>query len=94
MGSLMQKGGSISHNHGGQSGPHALTIGEMPTHHHTAPLTDGTPGLLSAGGQQQFKSDTHPSITSDTGGNQPHSHPISNDYHVPPFYALAFIMKL
>ena len=95
MGILFQTGGSTTHNHGGSTGPHQLTIAEMPSHSHTFDIHDGLgggPGLA----HRDFNALAEgPKETTDTtGGNQSHSHPIFSDYNVPPFYALAFIMKL
>ena len=62
---------------------HTLTIAEMPAHSHTYSghgQWGGRGGDDQAGCQQ-------PSVTGSTGGNQPHE-------NCPPFYALAFIMKL
>lgn len=93
MGVLNQTGGTIAHNHGGNSGGHQLTIAEMPAHHHGY---NETPWLGSRydGHSSPVMTGQVSAQTSDTGGNQPHTHPIMMDYHVPPYYALAFIMKL
>lgn len=93
QGKLEKSGGSISHDHGSETGPHALTIAEMPAHHHAY---NETPWLGSRydGHSSPVMTGQISSLTSDTGGNQAHTHPIVPAIHAPPFYALAFIMKL
>ncbi len=96
MGNPLSVGGSVTHHHGGQTGPHILTIAEMPSHHFTVNTNDST---FQPGGPTYIKIDPQAALTgtmntNTLGNDQPHSHPISNDFHVPPFYALAFIIKL
>lgn len=93
QGILEKSGGRVSHDHGSETGAHVLTIEEMPAHHHAY---NETPWLGSRydGHSSPVMTGQISSLTSDTGGNQPHTHPIIPDSHVPPFYALAFIMKL
>ncbi len=65
---------------------HVLTIEEMPSHNHSFTLnvadSGGSSVLDDAGG-----SGTKSYNTDNRGNNQPHN-------NIPPFYALAFIMKL
>ncbi len=92
-------GGSISHTHGVGSyavGNHTLTIAEMPAHTHTyyAVVNDESAKSWYESGGSWPNAKT----TSSTGGNQPHNHPFtgisgSADSR-PPYYALAYIMKL
>ncbi|MBL7069351.1 MAG: hypothetical protein ISS34_05790 [Candidatus Omnitrophica bacterium] len=65
---------------------HMLTIAEMPAHAHTITGVSGRPagGYLACITSDQLPS---PGTSSSTGGDQPHE-------NCPPFYALAFIMKL
>lgn len=93
MGAPLQTGGSTSHDHGAQTGPHTLTITEMPRHHHGYMATPWT-GSRYDGHSSPLMTQQVAGQTDDTGGDQPHDHPISSDFNVPPFYALAFIMRL
>ena len=34
-------GGSSTHNHGGATASHVLTVAQMPSHNHLAPASDG-----------------------------------------------------
>ena len=94
MGVLDQTGGSISHNHGGQSGGHVLTITEMPSHHHEVMINDATTNGPIRYPETAGVASLKPYSTSNAGGNQAHAHAIASDNNVPPFYALAFIMKI
>ena len=96
MGSLLQTGGSINHDHGGSTGAHVLTIAEMPAHSHSILVNDRTTSG-PANSPYPEVADVHsvrPDQSSVAGGNQAHTHSITSDFNVPPFYALAFIMKL
>ncbi len=100
-GVLTVQGGSVNHNHGGNTGSHAITVAEMPSHQHAswgeafpemAPW--GTTGGRGELGASNSDRDNYFYNTSPTGGNQGHSHSIASESHLPPYYALAFIMKL
>ena len=68
-------GGSNTHDHGGNTGGHTLTISEIPPHTH------GLRGHASAGGPggNWFPNLTDPVFTNteSTGGGAPHSHTIA-----------------
>jgi hypothetical protein len=90
-------GGSAAHGHGTQTGGHVLTIAEMPAHYHNRQLfPNGSGGAVYPKTTDAW--DTYNSInipTGEAGGNQPHSHPLEvTGSNLPPYYELAFIMKL
>lgn len=91
-GALSQSGGTVSHDHGGQTQSHTLTVNEIPPHAHGyyKPVIGG-----------RYDGHSSPLVTNFewakselVGGGQGHAHGIAADQHVPPYYALAFIMKL
>ena len=95
FGLLQYKGGSISHDHGEQTGSHQLMVDEVPALQVTLPMF--SPNQASPNGptvqRGQYSPDGSLTLTTNGGGGG-HTHLILKDYHVPPFYALAFIMKL
>lgn len=110
-GSLTVSGGAISatttsagsHDHGGETSAHALTVAEMPSHHHPAGNGDDSWNLsfgFAQGGFPGAYSQGSDEFTASVGGDEAHSHGISaggvhtHDIQItPPYYALAFIMK-
>lgn len=98
-GILSKFGGNVSHNHSGFTESHTLTINEIPSHDH-AENPDVSIDLINSKGLYGSNPGGHASMfsplprTGKTGGSQGHRHGISSDVHVPPFYALAFIMKI
>lgn len=65
---------------------HRLTIDELPSHNHTY-STWTTTGGVSAGGGRYAMDGTTTKNTGNTGGGQAHE-------NRPPYYALAYIMKI
>ena len=83
---------------------HALTINEMPSHTHTL---RGAVHIFDYGSKNGVTMDAYDRdfISSATGGNQAHTHGVTDNSHAhtaqvvsfdnrPPYYALAYIMKL
>lgn len=102
-GQLKQQGGSTQHDHSGITGDHVLTLDEMPRHQHSsigeAFVEHAKWGVDPNFGRGQMGLansdwDNYMYMTSWAGGNQAHNHEIAKDYHVPPFFALAYIMKI
>lgn len=83
---------------------HALTINEIPSHTHTL---RGAVHIFDSGSKNGVTMDMYDKdfTTSATGGNQAHTHGVTDNRHAhtarvvsfdnrPPYYALAYIMKL
>lgn len=83
---------------------HALTINEIPSHTHTL---RGAIHIFDYGSRNGVTMDAYDQdfISSATGGNQAHTHGVTDNGHAhtarvvsfdnrPPYYALAYIMKL
>lgn len=89
-------GGSNQHNHPVTVDYHTLTEAEIPPHtHNTGTFGDNggyMPGRIAAGGPVAFPGQN----VSVTGGGQGHNHTatMGQSDHRPPFYALAFIIKV
>lgn len=101
------EGSAGGHNHSGGTGSHALTTDEIPAHSHTYSRMDNAP--VAAGGAGAVGITYSTQNTSTVGGGLGHTHSISTDgahthtinavgdhthTATPPYYALAFIMKL
>lgn len=106
-----------SHNHGGSTQSHALSVDQLPSHNHVFPGDDQIEWANGIGGWTSRRVATFGYdavsrgswgggvwLTSDTGGNNGHAHSINSDGNhthaippittVPPYYALAYIMKV
>jgi microcystin-dependent protein len=93
-------GGSATHTHTVTVNGHALTIDQIPSHTHvqryrgaqSLVANSGANGSLSTGSGVYSTSIT----TESTGGGQTHSHTATtgSSNNLPPYYALAFIVKL
>ena len=91
-------GGSETHAHGlsGTVGGTTLTVEQMPGHNHTANV-----GKFHVGGNNRgtySSGDNVVASTSQTGGSQSHTHSLSGAQsdsasNLPPYYALAYIMR-
>lgn len=91
-------GGNASQNVNlsGSTGATTLTVDQMPSHTHSAPLriatwAEGSGRYFSSNGSQG------PVYTGATGGGQSHSHSLSGSATVstlPPYYAKCYIQKL
>ena len=87
-------GGSLTHNHGGETGSHTLTIAEMPSHTHTATATAteaGGNGGVTGGTQNTSWDGTI--TTSAAGGGNGHTHTIAPADHRPPFTTILLCKK-
>lgn len=94
-GVLTQSGGTISHNHAGSTGIHVLTVSQVPSLSVTLPMFSPNQASPAAPTIQRGQNPADGSLTLTTsGGGGGHAHSIGADTHLPPFYALAFIMKL
>ena len=74
----------------GATGAHTLTTAEMPSHNHSY-KSRGFTEASSGAGSQDYSDETtnYPGGTGSTGGGGSHTHTGS----LPPYYALAYIMK-
>lgn len=76
-----------AHTHTGQAAGHALTIAELPAHHHIAPWGEsqagdaafGVAGSTGFAGSGQTDHDNYQFNTSDIGGGAAHSHSLTID---------------
>lgn len=96
-------GGATAHDHGGSTEDHVLTEAEMPAHNHPNGVGDqiGTSfvyGTVPGASISNMNNDSDPGtmqgLTGLRGGGAPHSHDLAEADHLPPYYALAFIMKV
>lgn len=94
-----------SHNHGGVTASHALTINQIPAHSHG--VYGGESGSYQQGGGYGASTNNNGSqagVTLSAGGSEGHTHGIASDgnhnhtinsgSNIPPYIALAFLMKV
>ena len=93
-------GGSNTHDHGGVTGSHAITIAEMPAHTHAGfgeknsswPLgVTGSAGNLGSNGGTD--SDNYYYNTTSAGGGESHAHPLSSADSRPEFATILLCGK-
>lgn len=89
------RGGSKTHNHGVAVGATTLTAAQMPSHNHTVTAGGDYSACTWRLGPGAKGSEWH-SGSSHAGGNQAHTHSVSATAtsSLPPYYALAYVMKL
>jgi len=90
-GTPLETGGSDTHNHGGETEGHALTIDEMPAHSHSY-LKFRYGGGGTSGSDYPHASSWEQ--TSSVGGGQPHSHGIAEASNVPAYIQVRMLRKL
>jgi hypothetical protein len=97
------EGGAAMHDHGGNTGDHVLTIAEMPSHDHPNGVGDQIAtsfvyGSVAGASVTNMNNDsdagTMQGLTGPRGGGQAHNHAIAAASNLPPYYALAYIMKV
>lgn len=94
-----------AHNHGGVTASHALTINQLPSHSHG--VYGGESGSYQTGGAYGASTNHNGSqagVTLTAGGGEGHTHGIASDgshshtvnagSSLPPYIALAFLMKV
>lgn len=87
-------GGSATHKHNTTVGNTALTIDQIPAHSHS--YTSRTKqGLIATSSPTPAGIDVETLQTGETGGGQPHGHTVNEPTvsNLPPYYALAYIMR-
>ena len=89
--SQLSVGGTLTHNHTVTVAGTALTIDQIPSHTHNT----NTGGVYTFAGNDLQGVTRAPGKTSATGGGLPHTHTATNTVanHLPPYMALAYIIK-
>lgn len=98
-------GGALSHTHSATIAGHALTVAQMPAHHHQNKYNNNTPSGIDQTGVSNEPlgplnwTDGGPigkTVTSSTAGtSQAHSHgvTVAAAFNIPPYLAVCFIIK-
>lgn len=96
-------GSGGNHNHGGETGSTTLTVDQIPSHFHEISKNSNNSASGSrVAGAAPWGSDPGTINTQTTGGGQGHDHSISSSGahthtvtpNPPPYYALAYIMRV
>lgn len=93
------KGGSETHGHTVTVNAHTLTVAQMPSHSHTIAISTRKPSEATGGNgvlQGVLGTISEYKASDGAGGSQAHTHGASSAVasSLPPYYALAYIMKL
>lgn len=86
-------GGSNTHDHGGATSSHALTVAEMPAHSHGGIQTSVNGGGNQYGNGEWNFGNNAAGSTSATGGDQGHMHPIASADSRPEFATVLLCQK-
>lgn len=92
------KGGAATHTHAlsGNVGATTLTVAQMPGHTHTPPAVEQ--GAAGNGFLGVSTGNWYPRDITSTGGSKSHTHSLSGASGqastLPPYYALAYIMRV
>lgn len=84
---ILGAGGSYTKGSTGGEETHALSVGEMPSHTHSVQQSINSDGANPGEGSHTYRTYTGGGLSlSYAGGNQAHN-------NMPPYFALAYIMK-
>ena len=86
-------GGSATHDHGGATGSHVLTIEEIPPHAHNIDYFRGDQESTPMPSDSYSRQYHQTRATSSAGGGQGHTHPLSAADNRPPYATILFCGK-
>jgi hypothetical protein len=87
-GTALTSGGSDTHDHGGVTGSHVLTIDEIPAHTHSVTLLSGGSGTGNGG-----FSNTSTGSTGSAGSGGGHTHTVASANNIPAYIQLKMYQK-
>lgn len=88
-------GGAATHTHTASTGAHTLTQAQMPAHAHTFQAWRNVASyVVAAGSHANIQTGTFSTSTEGGGGSHSHTATVNEASSLPPFYALALIMKV